>query len=46
MLEAILTLLKHVKGDTDSIRVAQGKYHLPDTFKEGWKQAIKEHNWK
>jgi len=46
MLEHILELLKVVKGDTENIRIAQGKYYLPDTFKEGVEQVRKEISWK
>jgi hypothetical protein len=46
MLEHILELLKVVKGDTENIRIAQGKYYLPDSFKEGFDQVRKEISWK
>ena len=45
MIESILKLLKHTKGDTERIRIAQGKYLLPDTFTEGFKQVKKEAQW-
>jgi len=45
MLEHILELLKVVKGDTENIRIAQGKYYLPDTFNEGIKKIAKEAKW-
>jgi len=45
MIQGLLQLLKIVNGETELIRVAQGKYLLPDTFKEGFKQAIKEGKW-
>lgn len=45
MIQNILHLLKVVNGDTELIRIAQGKYLLPDTFKGGFKQAIKEGKW-
>ena len=35
MIENILELLKVAKGETENIRIAQGKYCLPDTFKQG-----------
>lgn len=46
MIQHIIDLLKVVKGDTENIQIAQGKYHLPDSLKKGWQQAIKEKNWK
>lgn len=45
MLENILQLLKEVKGETENIKIAQGKYHLPDSFKEALKQVKKETKW-
>jgi hypothetical protein len=45
MIQSILELLKATNGDTELIRIAQGKYLLPDTFKEGFNQAIKEGKW-
>jgi len=32
MLQNILDLLKLAKGETENIRIAQGKYHLPEGF--------------
>jgi len=46
MIHNIIDLLKYVNGETENIRIAQGKYHLPDTLKKGWQQVIKEKNWK
>lgn len=45
MIHSILELLKVVNGDTELIRIAQGKHLLPDTFKGGFNQAIKEGKW-
>lgn len=45
MIQSILELLKIVKGDTELIRIAQGKYLLPDSFKEGFSQIKKEAKW-
>lgn len=38
MIKLILDNLKYANGETENIRIAQGKYKLPMTFKE----AIKE----
>ena len=38
MIKNILDLLKLLNGDTENIRIAQGKYKLPETFSEGFKQ--------
>ena len=42
MIKNVLDLLAHVNGDTESIRIAQGKYYLPDTFFEAFKTIKKE----
>jgi hypothetical protein len=45
MLENILEVLSVAKGDTENIRIAQGKYALPDSFKGAFKQIKKEIKW-
>lgn len=45
MIESIIELLKMAKGDTELIRIAQGKYLLPDSFKGGINQVKKELQW-
>jgi len=42
MIKNILELLKHANGETETIRIAQGKNKLPLTLKEGYK-ALKQH---
>jgi|TARA_R110000751_G_scaffold152_1_gene730 hypothetical protein len=42
MIKDILDLLQIVDGDTENIRIAQGKYKLAETFKEGYQQLKKE----
>ena len=37
MINKIIQLLKYCDGETENIRIAQGKNKLPDTFKEGYK---------
>lgn len=46
MINEIIKLLPYLNGDTENIRIAQGKYKLPQTFKEGFKQAKKELSWR
>ena len=46
MIKNVLDLLNHVNGDTESIRIAQGKYYLPDTFFEAFKTIKKEAQWR
>ena len=45
MLQNILELLQIANGETERIRIAQGKYKLPETFKEGVKQIKNEYKW-
>lgn len=42
MIKDILDLLQIVDGDTENIRIAQGKYKLAETFKEGYQQLKKQ----
>ena len=42
MIKDIIDLLQIVDGDTENIRIAQGKYKLAETFKEGYNQLKKE----
>ncbi len=45
MLQSILQLLEFANGETENIRIAQGKYSLPQTFKEGYIKFKKEIKW-
>lgn len=45
MLNVIIDLLKDAKGETENIRIAQGKYKLPTTIKDTLKQAKNEVSW-
>lgn len=42
MLKDMLDMLEIAKGDTENIRIAQGKYYLPETFKGLVKQIKTE----
>ena len=42
MIKNILDLLPYVKGETENIKIAQGKYKMPETFKEGYKELKKQ----
>ncbi len=46
MIQNILDLLELAKGETENIKIAQGKYHLPETFKGAFKTINKERQWK
>lgn len=45
MLSIILELLKQANGETENIRIAQGKHKLPTTFNDGLKQLKNEIKW-
>jgi len=45
MIQSILQLLEFANGETENIRIAQGKYKLPITFKEGWNKYKTEKKW-
>jgi len=45
MLQNIFNILEVVKGETENIRIAQGKNHLPSTFKETFTKIKKEAQW-
>ena len=45
MIEQIISLLPMVGGDTENIRIAKGKYKLPETIKEGFTQIKNEISW-
>lgn len=45
MIKNIIDLLQICKGETENIRIAQGKYALPTTIKKAYKQLKKEFKW-
>ena len=45
MIQGILELLEYANGETENIRIAQGKYELPKTFKKTVKQIKDEIKW-
>ena len=45
MIRDILTLLPNTKADCEILRIAKGKYKLPETIKEGLKQIKNEYRW-
>ena len=45
MLKNILELLQIADGETERIRIAKGKYKMPETLKEGYKQFKNEVKW-
>lgn len=45
-MKSIIEMLKLADGETENIRIAQGKYKFPKTFQETFKQIKKETKWK
>jgi len=45
MIKLIIDSLKYVNGDTENIKIAQGKYKLPTTLKEGYKALKQNIKW-
>ena len=46
MIKIILAALKIAEGETENIKIAQGKNKLPSSVKEGWKQIKQQGKWK
>jgi hypothetical protein len=46
MIQNILNILPYAKGETENIRIAQGKYHLPSTIKGTIKTMKNEIRWR
>lgn len=45
MIANILEMLKIANGETENIQIAQGKYKLPETLKDTYKQIKTEIKW-
>jgi hypothetical protein len=45
MIKNIIDLLQVIDGDTENIKIAQGKYKLAETIKEGYKQIKRNNKW-
>jgi len=45
MLNIILEMLHQANGETENIRIAQGKNKLPTTLKDGIKQIKTQSKW-
>jgi hypothetical protein len=45
MLNLILQMLKDANGETENIRIAQGKNKLPTSIKDGYKKLKREVKW-
>tara|TARA_R100000951_G_scaffold115438_1_gene123499 strand:+ start:55 stop:201 length:147 start_codon:yes stop_codon:yes gene_type:complete len=45
MIKMILKMLEIADGQTENIKIAQGKYLYPKTFKGAWKGFKNEVRW-
>ena len=45
MIKNIIDSLQFANGETESIKIAQGKYKLAETFSEGVKQTKTNLKW-
>ena len=45
MIRYVIELLKHVEGDTESIRIAKGKYSLPESLSETINAIKNDFKW-
>ena len=45
MIKNIIDLLQVANGETENIRIAQGKYKLAESFSEGFKKTKKQLKW-
>ena len=45
MIKLIIESLKYANGETENLRIAQGKYKLPTTIKEGYKALKQQTKW-
>lgn len=45
MIRELIELLEYANGDTENIRIAQGKYYLPETLKDTAKKIKTEYRW-
>lgn len=46
MIRYIIENIALAKGETENIRIAQGKYKLSTTLKDGWKELKREVLWR
>lgn len=45
MIKNLIDMLEFAKGESENIKIAQGKYYLPESFKDTFKQIKKEYRW-
>jgi len=45
MINLILEMLSQANGETENIRIAQGKNKLPKTLNDGYKQLKTQSKW-
>ncbi len=45
MIRDIIEMLKMANGETENIRIAQGKNKLSESIKDGWEELKREIKW-
>lgn len=45
MIKSILEMMQFANGNTEDIRIAQGRYYLPETIKDTAKKIKTEYRW-
>jgi hypothetical protein len=45
MIKNLLELLEIATGESENIKIAQGKYYLPESYKDTFKKIKKEAQW-
>lgn len=45
MIKNLIELLEIAKGESENIKIAQGKYYLPDSYKDTFKKIKREAKW-
>jgi len=45
MIKNLIDMLEFAKGESENIKIAQGKYYLPESYKDTFKKIKKEAKW-
>ena len=45
MIKNLLELLEIAKGESENIKIAQGKYYLPESYKDTFKKIKRDYSF-
>lgn len=45
MIKNLIDMLEFAQGESENIKIAQGKYYLPESYKDTFKKIKKEAKW-